>query len=70
MSERWPSFKALYVVSDIHMGGRKDENRNFQIFRRGERLGALIRSFVSGDEASVDLPWEKWVYPGFPTLKL
>jgi len=38
-----PQFAELYVVSDIHMGGRKDSGDNFQIFNRGPRLGALIR---------------------------
>ncbi len=38
-----PSFDALYVVSDIHMGGRKDGDEDFQIFNRGARLGAFFR---------------------------
>ena len=38
-----PSVDELYVVSDIHMGGRKDGEEDFQIFNRGPRLGAFIR---------------------------
>ena len=38
-----PTFSELYVVSDIHLGGRRDEHDNFQIFNRGERLGNLAR---------------------------
>jgi UDP-2,3-diacylglucosamine pyrophosphatase LpxH len=38
-----PTYSEVYVVSDIHLGGRKDEEGNFQIFNRGERLGNLIR---------------------------
>jgi UDP-2,3-diacylglucosamine pyrophosphatase LpxH len=38
-----PSYSELYVLSDIHLGGRRDEKRNFQIFNRGERLANLIR---------------------------
>jgi UDP-2,3-diacylglucosamine pyrophosphatase LpxH len=38
-----PIYSELYVVSDIHLGGRRDSQDNFQIFNRGERLGNLIR---------------------------
>ena len=38
-----PDYSELYVVSDIHLGGRRDAQDNFQIFNRGERLGNLIR---------------------------
>ena len=38
-----PTFDELYVVSDIHMGGSKDSEGDFQIFNRGERLGAFAR---------------------------
>lgn len=38
-----PIYSELYVVSDIHLGGRRDAQDNFQIFNRGERLGNLIR---------------------------
>jgi UDP-2,3-diacylglucosamine pyrophosphatase LpxH len=38
-----PTYSELYVVSDIHLGGRRDAQDNFQIFNRGERLGNLIR---------------------------
>ncbi|PQP35150.1 hypothetical protein C6A37_04055 [Desulfobacteraceae bacterium SEEP-SAG9] len=37
-----PSFGELYVVSDIHLGGRRHNQDNFQIFNRGKRLGNLI----------------------------
>jgi UDP-2,3-diacylglucosamine pyrophosphatase LpxH len=43
MSAYLPQFDELYVVSDIHMGGERTSAKNFQIFQRGERLGALIR---------------------------
>jgi len=38
-----PQYDELYVLSDIHLGGRRDDQANFQIFNRGERLGNLIR---------------------------
>ena len=38
-----PTYSELYVVSDIHLGGRRDAHDNFQIFNRGERLGNLAR---------------------------
>ncbi|MEW6599699.1 MAG: metallophosphoesterase [Nitrospirota bacterium] len=38
-----PSYGGIYVISDIHLGGRRDSQENFQIFNRGERLGNLIR---------------------------
>ena len=34
-----PVFAELYAVSDLHMGGQKTPDTNFQIFNRGERLG-------------------------------
>lgn len=37
-----PSYDELWVVSDIHMGGERRADRNFQIFRRGARLAAMI----------------------------
>ena len=37
-----PRYDELYVVSDIHMGGRP----GFQIFHQGARLGRLIRSLT------------------------
>lgn len=52
MNELLPRFDALYVISDIHMGGRRDASRNFQIFRRGQRLAAVIRSFAAPQAAS------------------
>lgn len=38
-----PIFSEVYVVSDIHLGGRRDANENFQIFNHGKRLSNLIR---------------------------
>lgn len=37
-----PVFAELYVVSDIHLGGEKTTDSNFQIFNRGDRLAGLI----------------------------
>lgn len=37
-----PKYDELYVVSDLHMGGTKNADRDFQIFNRGARLGKLI----------------------------
>ena len=37
-----PQYDELYVISDIHMGGTKNAERNFQIFNRGIRLSKLI----------------------------
>lgn len=37
-----PKYDELYVVSDLHMGGTKNADRDFQIFNRGTRLGELI----------------------------
>ncbi|UCF17248.1 MAG: metallophosphoesterase [Phycisphaerales bacterium] len=42
MSVHLPLYEHLYAVSDIHMGGRRDSEKNFQIFDRGQRLGNLI----------------------------
>ena len=36
------SFDELYVISDLHMGGRRDADQNFQIFNQGGRLGKFI----------------------------
>ncbi len=49
-----PTFKELYVVSDIHLGGRRDDQDNFQIFNRGERLGTLIRH-IAGQHVDEDV---------------
>ena len=43
-----PTYSELYVVSDIHMGGRRDAHDNFQIFNRGKRLGNLARYKLNG----------------------
>jgi UDP-2,3-diacylglucosamine pyrophosphatase LpxH len=37
-----PTFDELYVVSDMHMGGRRENGHNFQIFNQGPRLGRFI----------------------------
>ena len=37
------TFDQLYVVSDMHMGGRRNGEENFQIFNQGTRLGHFIR---------------------------
>ncbi len=42
-----PEFDELHVVSDLHMGGRRSAQGNFQIFNRGQRLGALIRELAT-----------------------
>ncbi|MGD9139492.1 MAG: metallophosphoesterase [Desulfobacterales bacterium] len=49
-----PTFTEIYVVSDIHLGGRRDDQENFQIFNRGERLGNLIRH-ISGQRVGEDV---------------
>src|ERR671930_589571 len=49
-----PTYDELWVISDIHMGGEKSNGRNFQIFRRGERLGNFIRHLM-GLRANDDL---------------
>ncbi len=38
-----PRFSELYVISDIHMGGKQDQSRDFQVFHRGVRLANLVR---------------------------
>ncbi len=35
------------MVSDIHMGGRKNGDTDFQIFNRGQRLGSFIRHIAA-----------------------
>lgn len=42
MSTHRPKYDELYVISDIHMGGTKNSDQDFQIFNRGIRLGKLI----------------------------
>ena len=49
-----PIYSELYVVSDIHLGGRRDAQDNFQIFNRGERLGNLIRH-IAGQRPDEDV---------------
>ncbi len=38
-----PCFDEVFVVSDLHMGGRRAEGIDFQMFARGARLAALAR---------------------------
>lgn len=45
-----PTYHELWVVSDLHMGGRREGSRNFQVFDRGERLGGLIRRIAEQRE--------------------
>ena len=42
-----PQYDELWVISDIHMGGERTAGRNFQIFRRGERLANFIRRLAN-----------------------
>ena len=42
--ENADQFDEIFVVSDIHMGGVRSAEGNFQIFNRGERLAGLIES--------------------------
>ena len=42
MANYLPVFAELYAVSDLHMGGQKTADSNFQIFNRGDRLAGLI----------------------------
>ena len=37
-----PQFQELNVISDLHMGGEKRLDKNFQIFKQGDVLGKLI----------------------------
>jgi UDP-2,3-diacylglucosamine pyrophosphatase LpxH len=45
-----PTFGELYVVSDIHLGGRRTDQDNFQIFNHGRRLGNLVKQFANQRE--------------------
>ncbi len=36
-------FDQLYAISDIHLGGKKTNDHNFQIFKYGDRLTKFIR---------------------------
>lgn len=42
MHEFFPEYDELYVISDLHMGGEKTADDNFQIFNRGQRLQGLL----------------------------
>ncbi len=47
MSAYLPVFDELYVVSDLHLGGEKTTDSNFQIFNRGDRLAGFIDLIAS-----------------------
>lgn len=49
-----PTFGELFVVSDIHLGGQRNDQENFQIFNRGQRLGFLI-DYVAGERKNEDV---------------
>lgn len=46
-----PRYADLWVVSDIHMGGERDAERNFQIFHRGKRLASFVDSLIAPSPA-------------------
>src|SRR4051794_35630109 len=52
-----PAFDELWVVSDLHMGGRRDADLNLQAFNQGPRLAKLIADVAqqapAGDVALV-----------------
>jgi UDP-2,3-diacylglucosamine pyrophosphatase LpxH len=49
-----PKYDELYVISDIHMGGTKNSEQDFQIFNRGTRLANLINLLASHHEDDED----------------
>jgi len=42
-------YDELYAISDIHLGGKKTNDRNFQIFKYGDRLTKFIRRITNED---------------------
>ena len=40
------TYDELYVVSDIHLGGEKSAEGNFQIFKYGARLGGFVNEIA------------------------
>jgi UDP-2,3-diacylglucosamine pyrophosphatase LpxH len=49
-----PRFEKVYVISDIHMGGRWVGDDNFQVFNQGARLGRFILD-ITKEDADGDL---------------
>ena len=47
-----PTFDKVYVISDIHMGGQRDGEDNFQVFNQGTRLAHFIRHIAQESPAS------------------
>ena len=47
MLSHLPKYDELYVISDLHMGGSKNSERDFQIFNRGTRLGNFINHLAT-----------------------
>jgi UDP-2,3-diacylglucosamine pyrophosphatase LpxH len=45
-----PQFDKAYIISDIHLGGRRSGTENFQIFNQGARLGAFAQRIGDEDE--------------------
>ena len=41
-----PTFEKVYVISDIHMGGQRNGEDNFQVFNQGTRLARFIRQIA------------------------
>jgi UDP-2,3-diacylglucosamine pyrophosphatase LpxH len=37
-----PTFEKVYVISDIHMGGQRNDEDNFQVFNQGKRLARFL----------------------------
>ena len=37
-----PAFEKLYVISDVHMGGQRNDEENFQVFNQGRRLARFL----------------------------
>src|SRR5215831_3781749 len=48
------TFAELYAISDLHMGGQKTDDSNFQIFNRGDRLAGLI-DYVAAQRPAEDV---------------
>ena len=47
-----PTFEKVYVISDIHMGGQRNDEDNFQVFNQGTRLARFIRQIAQGSPNS------------------
>jgi UDP-2,3-diacylglucosamine pyrophosphatase LpxH len=44
-----PTFEKVYVISDIHMGGQRDDVDSFQVFNQGTRLARFIGQIAQED---------------------